>query len=146
MPVCRHCGSRISKVTDKYRCPVCGEINPLEGVSSDTVEITGNINISSQDYSDYKPRKKKTFLLLSSLIGWTGVQFFYLYYKRAGFIWLAVNFVLLAGGFSAFFFGVRNLPLAIIVPLVIVYIANIVFGVVIYNKPSFKDGNENLLR
>ena len=145
MPVCRHCGSRISKL-DKDRCPVCGEINPLEGVNSDTVEITGQIDISSNDYRDFKPKKRLTFLLLSCFIGWTGIQFFYLKYLRAGFIWLACNLVLLAGGFSAFFFGVKNLPLAIAVPLTIVYIANIIFGVIIFKKPSFKDGNENLLR
>lgn len=145
MPVCRHCKSRISKF-DKDRCPICGELNPLEGVNSDTVEITSNINISSSDYADYKPKKRKTFLLLSCLIGWTGLQFFYLNYLRAGLIWLAVNLAILAGGFSAFFFGVHSLLLGLLIPLSIIYAANIVFGIVIFLKPSFKDGNENLLK
>ena len=145
MPVCRHCGSRISKL-DKDRCPVCGELNPLEGVNSDTVEVTGVIDISPDDFSDYKPKTKKTFLLLSCLIGWTGAQFFYLKYLRAGLIWLAVNLLILAGGFCGFYFGAHNLLLAILIPLLVVYAANASFGVVIFKKPSFKDANNNLLR
>ena len=145
MPVCRHCGSRISKL-DKDRCPVCGEINPLEGVNSDTIEVTSVLDISSSDELAFKPKTKKMFLLLSCLIGWVGVQFFYLKYKRAGLIWLAINLVILAGGFCAFFFGVHNLLLAILIPLLVLYAANIVFGLVIYKKPSFKDGDGNLLR
>ena len=145
MPVCRHCGSRISKL-DKDRCPVCGEINPLEGVNSDTIEVTSVLDISSSDELAFKPKTKKMFLLLSCLIGWVGAQFFYLKYKRAGLIWLAINLVILGGGFCAFFFGVHNLLLAILIPLLVLYAANIAFGLVIFKKPSFKDGDGNLLR
>ena len=145
MPVCRHCGSRISKL-DKDRCPVCGEINPLEGVNSDTIEVTSVLDISSSDELAFKPKTKKMFLLLSCLIGWVGAQFFYLKYKRAGLIWLAINLVILAGGFCAFFFGVHSLLLAILIPLLVLYAANIAFGLVIFKKPSFKDGDGNLLR
>ena len=145
MPVCRHCGSRISKL-DKDRCPICGELNPLEGVSSDTVEVTSVVDITSDDVYGFKPKKRRTFILLSCLIGWLGTQFFYLKYLRAGFIWLLVNLVILGGGFSAFFFGVHSLLLAILIPLLVVYAANITFGFVIYLKPSFKDADNNLLR
>ena len=145
MPVCRHCGSRISKL-DKDRCPVCGEINPLEGVNSDTIEVTSVLDISSSDELAFKPKTKKMFLLLSCLIGWVGAQFFYLKYKRAGLIWLAINLAILAGGFCAFFFGVHSLLLAILIPLLVLYAANIAFGLVIFKKPSFKDGDGNLLR
>lgn len=145
MPVCRHCGSRISKL-DKDRCPVCGELNPLEGVNSDTIEVTSVIDIPSEGYMSFKPKKKKTFLLLSCLIGWLGVQFFYLKYKRAGLIWLLANLAIIAGGFCAFFFGVHNLLLAILIPLLVVYAANIAFGLVIFTKPTFKDADSNLLR
>ena len=144
MPVCRHCGSRISKL-DKDRCPICGEINPLEGVNSDTIEVTSVLDISSDELA-FKPKTKKMFLLLSCLVGWLGIQFFYLKYKRAGLIWLAINLAILGGGFCAFFFGVHNLLLAILIPLLVVYAANIVFGLVIFKKPSFKDGDGNLLR
>ena len=75
MPICRHCGSRISKL-DKDRCPICGEINPLEGVNSDTIEVTSDIDLSNPAFSDYKPKKRKVFLLLSCLIGYKGTAFF----------------------------------------------------------------------
>ena len=145
MPVCRHCKSRISKF-DKDRCPVCGELNPLEGVNSDTVEITGNINISQDDFKDYKPKKRTVFLLLSCLLGWTGCQFFYLKYHKAGLIWLAANIVILAGAFCAFFFGAKNTLLAVLIPLLVIYTANIVLGIVTYLKSSVKDADGNLLR
>ena len=145
MPVCRHCGSRISKF-DKDRCPVCGELQPLDGVTSDTVEVTSVINVSPEEFNSYKPKTKKVFMLLSCLIGFLGIQFFYLKYKRAGFIWLALNLMIIASGFCAFFFGVHNLFLAILIPLVIAYSASIVFGLVIFLKPSFKDADGNLLR
>ena len=145
MPVCRHCGSRITKF-DKDRCPVCGELNPLDGVNSDTVEITSNINITPEEFKDFKPKTRKTFLLLSCLVGFLGIQFFYLKYKRAALIWLACNIVIMAGLFLAFFFGVKNVLLAVLIPLAVAYIANIVLGLVIYRKPSFKDGDGNLLK
>lgn len=143
MPVCRHCKSRISKL-DKDRCPICGELNPLEGVSSDTVEITSEVNL--EDYLDYKPKKKKTFLLLSILIGWTGAQFFYLKYQKMGLLWLIANLLILGGGFSAFYFIAHNLLLAILIPLLLVYIASIIFGLITFKKPSVKDFEGNLLK
>ena len=45
MPSCRNCGARLSKF-DKDICPVCGAKNPLEGVSSETIDITSQIDIS----------------------------------------------------------------------------------------------------
>lgn len=145
MPVCRHCGSRISKL-NKDRCPICGELQPLEGVNSDTVEVTSVINVSGEEFDGYKPKTRKMFLILSCLIGFLGIPFFYLKYKRAGLIWLCLNLVILIAGFCAFFFGVHNLLLAILIPLVVVYAASIVFGLVIYFKPSFKDADGNLLK
>ena len=40
MPNCRNCGARITKF-DKDICPVCGTKNPLQGVGSETMEVTG---------------------------------------------------------------------------------------------------------
>ena len=145
MPVCRHCGSRISKF-DKDRCPVCGEINPLEGVSSDTIEITSRIDITPKDYNDFKPKKRSTFLLLACLIGWTGAEFFYLKYKRAGIIWLVINLLVLVGGFLGLFLGAKSLLLGLLIPFGVVYLLSIIMGLAIYFNPSFKDANENLLK
>ena len=49
MPTCRECHSRISKF-DKDICPVCGAKNPLDGVTSDTIEITHEIDISNPEF------------------------------------------------------------------------------------------------
>ena len=121
MPVCRHCGTRISKF-DKDRCPVCGELNPLEGVVSDTVEITSVINLSDELKQNYHPKKKTMFFILSSLIGWLGFQFYYLRYIKAGLIWMGINLLILAGGFCAFYFGLDNILLAVLLPLKTSYI------------------------
>ena len=45
MPNCRNCGARLSKF-DTDLCPVCGIKNPLEGISSETVEITSQIDLA----------------------------------------------------------------------------------------------------
>ena len=145
MPICRHCKSRISKL-DKDRCPICGELNPLDGVTSDTVEITTDIDLSSEIFSDYKPKKRKVFLLLSCLIGWLGMQFFYLKFYKMGLVWLACNLLIAVGGFLGFFFGVNSLVLAIVIPLAVLYVANITLGLLVFNRPSIKDAEGNLLK
>ena len=145
MPVCRHCGSRITKF-DKDRCPICGELNPLEGVNSDTVEITSEVDLSSADFSAFKPRKKLTTLLLSCLIGWLGSTFFYLGYKKVGFFWLLGNLVVIGGAFAAFYFGLKSLLFGILVPSVAAYLVNIIVGLYLYKNPTLKDSDGNLLK
>ena len=145
MPVCRHCGTRISKF-DKDRCPVCGELNPLEGVTSDTVEITTEIDLSEELKKDFHPKTKKKFFLLSALLGWTGIQFHYLRLFKFGFIWMAINLAVLGGGFSAFYFGLHDLLLGILLPVGLVYACNIALGVAVLKRTSIKDGNGNLLK
>ena len=143
MPVCRYCGSRIGKF-DKDRCPICGELNPLEGVTSDTVEITTEVGLSDE-FKDYNPKTKLKFFLLSALIGWLGIQFHYIRYFKAGLIWMAINLAILGGGFSAFYFGLHSLLLAILIPVLLVYASNISLGLAVLKKTSIKDANGNLL-
>ena len=145
MPVCRYCGARIEKF-NKDRCPVCGELEPLKGVTSDTVEITTEINLSDELKNEYNPKTKKKFFLFSALIGWLGIQFHYLRYFKAGLIWMAINLVILGGGFSAFYFGLHNLLLALLIPILLVYASNICLGIAVLKKTSIKDANGNLLK
>ena len=145
MPVCRYCRSRIDKF-NKDRCPVCGELNPLEGVTSDTVEITTVIDPNGELKNEFSPKTKKVFFLLSCLIGWLGLQFHYLRYFKFGFIWMAINLVILGGGFSAFYFGLHNLLLGILLPLILVYACNISLGLAVLKKTSIKDANGNLFK
>ncbi len=145
MPVCRHCGTRITKF-DKDRCPVCGELNPLQDVNSDTVEITSEIDLSKGAFADFKPRKRKTFLILACTIGWLGAHMFYLGSKKPGLIWLISNVVFMAGAFSLLFFVMNSLILGIIVPLLIVYAINVGLAIWLYKNPTLKDADGNLLR
>ena len=145
MPVCRHCGTRITKF-DKDRCPVCGELNPLQDVTSDTVEITTEIDMSGVNLPNYKPRKRKTFLILACALGIFGVHAFYLGYKKGGLIWLVANLIFLGGGFCALYFGMNSLILGILIPLLIAYAISVGLGIWLFKNPTLKDSDGNLLK
>ena len=80
MPKCKNCGARLSKL-DNDICPVCGEKNPLLGVSSETVEITSQLDIQSDEFKDYHPKKRFVAFILSTCLGFTGAPFFYLHFS-----------------------------------------------------------------
>ena len=84
MPACRNCGARLTKF-DKDVCPVCGTKNPLEGVTSDTVEMTSFINMEQN--KDFRVKKKSTMLFYSFVAGFTGLPFFYLHAIKKGIIY-----------------------------------------------------------
>ena len=140
MPSCRNCGARLSKF-DKDICPVCGTKNPLQGVSSETVEITSQVDLSGFEAGQKVVRRRKKMLLLACLLGFTGAAFFYL--KRKGFalIWLFANLVVIAGLVCLFLFATR-LPLvvAILIPIAISYVINAIVGVIYFYLPNLKDG------
>lgn len=140
MPSCRNCGARLSKF-DKDICPVCGQINPLEGVSSETIEITSQVDLANFKAGQKVVRRRKTMLILSLLLGWTGAQYFYIKQKILAIIWLFINLAIM-GGFFAFFYFVLNIILAfaIIIPFVSVYLANVVAALVLYYRKDLKDG------
>ena len=140
MPVCRNCKKRIERF-NKDRCPICGIEHPFEGVNSDTVEITTNIDVDSVGV-DYNPRKKKKMLLYFLLIGLTGVPFFYLHKKLLGalqIVWsvLIISAVAILLWFFTpiinYFCGLCGLGAA--------YLVNIVIGLIIYKTPNLKDGD-----
>ena len=64
MPYCKNCGARITKF-EKDICPICGQKKPLEGATSDTVEITTELKIHDKDRKEqYKAHFRfDTFLL-----------------------------------------------------------------------------------
>ena len=53
MPKCKNCNNRIDRF-NKDRCPICGVTFPFEGMNSDTVEITTNIDVDSVDQEYYR--------------------------------------------------------------------------------------------
>ena len=145
MPVCRHCKSRISKF-DKDRCPVCGELNPLEGVNSDTIEITTEVHLNESDYANYKPKKRIIVLILSILLGWTGATMFYLGSPKRGLLWILIHALVGAGLYFALYFITSGVLVPILSVVGVFYVINIIIGVMLYKNPNLKDAKNNLLR
>ena len=140
MPSCRNCGARLSKF-DKDICPVCGVLKPLEGVDSETVEITSQVDLSGFQAGQKVVRRRKTLLLYFLLIGFTGAPFFYLKQKKNAFLWLIGNLAVIGGLFAFFFFALNlHIALAIILPILTVYILNIAVALIYYFLPDLKDG------
>ena len=140
MPVCRNCKKRIERF-NKDRCPICGIEHPFEGVSSDTVEITTNIDVDSVGV-DYNPRKKKKMLLFFCLVGLTGIPFFYLHKKLLGFLQIVWSLLIISGvavllwfftPLINYFCGLCGLGAA--------YLVNILLGLILYKTPNLKDGD-----
>ena len=88
MPCCRNCGARLTKF-DKDVCPVCGTKNPLEGVASDTVEMTSFIDMEQN--RDFRVKKKSTMLFYAFVAGFTGLPFFYLHDIKKGILCVILN-------------------------------------------------------
>lgn len=146
MPVCKNCGARISKF-DKDMCPVCGAKAPLEGVSSETIEITSEIKLGTPEFKAYKETKRSTMFLLFALVGIFGSGFFYAKFKRMGLIWLICNIVFIgvSGVLLSFFTKVGYLW-GFLIPLFIAYGFNIIVGFYFFLKHDFKDGNGEFIR
>ena len=139
MPNCRNCGARLSKF-DADICPVCGIKNPLEGIDSETVEITSQIDLSQMKEGQLVKRRRKVLTLLFYTLGFTGAAFFYIKKAILGLIWLVCNLLVMGGLFALFYLTVKNVAVAIIVPILAVYLINIIVGVVYNFLPNIKDG------
>lgn len=146
MPKCRNCGTRITKF-DKDICPVCGCKNPLDGVESETVEITSQFKFNENDINKKDlPRSRKTALILFLSAGFTGAGFFYLRNKKLGLVWLITNLlILLAISLGLYFVKPINL-FSILIGLAACYLINIVTGLIIYSNVNYRDGQGELLR
>lgn len=142
MPTCRNCNSRIDKF-NKDRCPICGIENPFAGVSSDTVEITTNIDTSSLEYN---PRKRRTMFVYFVVGGIFGLPFFYLYQKKAGFIYGLVNILLCTLAIIlTTLLTTLNVGLVILIYLVGFIFLNTMVGLYFVNKANLKDGRGDFL-
>ena len=146
MPKCKYCGSRITRF-DKDICPICGEKDPLEGVSSETIEITSNLDLSAAELKEFKPTTKFRTFLLFCFVGWTGAPLFYLDYYNQALIWLFLNAAFIGGVGSALSFATAlGVPWGYIVALSIAYVINIFAGLYAFFKHNLKDGRGEFLR
>ena len=143
MPYCRNCGARITKF-EKDICPVCGTRNPLDGASSDTVEITSQLDLGAKENRKlYKAHFRLNTFIWFIFLGWTGAGFFYLAFKKRGLIWLLCNLAVLGGLIALFALaltGVKNW-LSYAAPVSVVYLVNIGVGIYYLCKKDIKDGN-----
>lgn len=148
MPYCRNCGARITKF-EKDICPVCGTRDPLDGATSDTVEITSQININEKDVrKQYKMHFRLNTFIFFIFLGWTGAGYFYLNFKKRGLIWLISNLVVLAGLICLFAFVLLSPDnwLSYMAPVSVVYLVNIGVGIYYLVKNNTKDGNGEFIR
>ena len=147
MPYCKNCGARITKF-DKDLCPICGAKKPLEGSHSDTVEITSELDIHNKDKrGEYKPHFRTTTFVLFSLIGWTGIGFFYLRFKKLGYIWLGCNLALFLG--LMLLFGLVNSFthfITYVAPAAVLYAFNIGTGLYFLLKANLKGGDGEFIK
>ena len=141
MPVCKNCGARISKF-DKDICPVCGSKKPLEGVTSETIEITSEIKLGNPEFKAYKETKRSVMLLMFVLFGIFGGGFFYAKFKRMGLFWLAINLIFI-GGIGSILAFLTKIPVlwGYLIPLFITIGFNIIAGLFFFLKHDMKDGN-----
>ena len=140
MPSCRNCGARLSKF-DTDICPVCGTPNPLQGVSSETVEVTSQIEINNVMVAQKVVRHRKKMLILFLTCGFTGLGFFYLKRKREAFMDIAITLSALSSGFLLLHLVANlNIALSIILPIALIYLINIAFGLIYFFTPNLKDG------
>ena len=139
MPNCKNCGARISKF-DKDICPVCGTKNPLEGVSSETVEITSQIDLNNFVEGQKVVCRRKKMLILFLACGFSAAQFFYLKRKKFAVLWLIINLAIMAAVY--FLISMFRSPLAvcIIVAVLSTYVLNSIMGAIYYFLPDLKDG------
>ena len=146
MPTCRECHSRISKF-DKDRCPVCGCVNPLEGVSSETVEITSQIDLNGADFANYKPRKRITAFFLSLFLGFFGAPFFYLGWKKCAIGSIVFNLAFI-GGIGTLFALCTPLGFALgyVIALAIMFVINGLIGLIFVFKDSIKDKDGEFIK
>lgn len=144
MPICKNCKKRIDRF-NKDRCPICGVERPFEGMSSDTVEITTNIDTDKYN-SDYHPCKKKQLLIWFLAVGFTGIPFFYIHKKKLGFLHLLTNLLVLAAVVVVFTLVVQLCVIySILIGIGLLYLINCIFGLVFYYQPNLKDGNGEFL-
>ena len=140
MPNCRNCGARLSKF-DNDICPVCGTKDPLKGVSSETIEITSQVDLNNFQEGQKVIRHRKKMLILFLTVGFTGMGFFYIKKKREAFICLVTSVLLFTSGFLLLhLLAGLNIALSIIIPIATVYVLNAVLGLIYYFTPDVKDG------
>ena len=140
MPSCRNCGARLTKF-DSDICPVCGTKKPLEGVSTETIDITSQIDMSGFTPGQKVVRRRKKMLLLAILVGFIGAMFFYIKKAVLGLIWLLANVAFIVGLLFILLLAAKaGIVLSILIPVLSAYLINSIVGLAYFFKQNLKDG------
>lgn len=145
MPNCRNCGTRLTKF-EKDLCPICGCKNPLEGVSSETIEITSQIDGVSEKLKGFHQKSRSVCFLLSIFVGFSGAAYFYQYKILKGILWFFINLLIYGGLAAVFFFFAEIEWLSFLLPVTIVYAINIGMGFYFLYIRDYRDGRGNFLK
>ena len=130
MPICKNCHSRISKF-DKDICPICGTPNPLDGVTSDTIEVTHGFDGSDP-------------AVYFASLGFLGVGFAYLRFKVFSIIWCLINLALI-GGVGALLLLTPLKFFGFLIMFAIMVLINVCVGLYYKLTPNVKDGSGELI-
>lgn len=145
MPNCRNCGTRLTKF-DNDICPVCGCKHPLEGMTSETVEITSEISAVGDQIKGFEQKSRSVCFVLSLIVGWSGAAFFYQHKIKKGILWLVLNIVLFAGIFCVLFFPFSLGWVSYLSAIIALYVLNIGMAFFFLYAHDYRDGRGNFLK
>lgn len=139
---CRHCGAKLSRL-DKDICPFCGEKDPFEGNEVyQTEDLTKALE--KVEVEEVKQKSRCAALVLAFLLGFIGVNEFYLGYKKAGFIVVIITLVFSIALTLLRLLVIQN-NLIIIIPVIVYELLFIIQGIS-YFRSNAKDKRGELLK
>jgi len=145
MPTCRKCKQRITRL-DKDICPFCGTIKPLEGVSSETLDITKAFNPIDKDFVLYRSKSRITAGWLCGLFGFLGIHCFYMLKPKQGLFFILLTFLLVGGLGTIFFFTLLPMSAwAFLIPFSVEEAIMVALAFVYRYRDDLKDGRGELL-
>lgn len=153
MPKCKHCHSNITKF-DKERCPICGGLNPLDGQTSETTDVTQLIETMPEEKKselNIKQKSKKVASFLLMFLGAFSADEFYLGFIISGIIRIFINILFVAGVFTALYLlkiiiGQHALLYSSLIAVGSLFLVYIVLGIISLFKTDRKDKNGVLLK
>ena len=126
MPKCKYCGERLTRL-DTDICPFCGHLKPLEGVESQTQDLTKVLDAVKDENISYKPKFKSTYVLLTGLLGSFGAGEFYIHHHIKGLISLLITLLTTGLAFLISYLtltGPENAILYVVIITVTVFLFN----------------------
>ncbi len=137
---CKNCGEKLTKF-NKEICPYCGCKDPLSESIAET-DTTKAVSYVNEEEVKINQKSFKTFLLLTYFLGIFGAQYLYLN-KIKEFIFTSIaNLIIYICVFFICFASKVDTWAMILVPLIVLYILSIGYGLFLtFRKSIVKDNN-----